>query len=163
MINKKGVAPLVIGGVSVGAIIYLIFQAWAGSLIFNALEPELDKMLNELGEKAICPPEFKSENYDICFNGKGEVILTGNVLEGFSIETDSGNSIYISPGKYDSSIRGNINNLNKANKLILTGKTIQTTSISSLQLIKYSKEISSLRKPIKTGILFWKKVKYLPI
>jgi len=163
MINKKGAAPLIIGGVSVGAIIYLIFQIWAGSLIINALEPELNKMLDDLNEKAICPPEFNSESYGVCFNGKGEVILTGNVIEGFSIETDSGDSLYVSSGKYDSSIIGNLNELNKANKLILTGKSIQTSSISSLQLIKYSKDISYLRKPIKTGILFWKKIKYIPL
>jgi len=145
---------------AIGGIIFTIF-VWI--MIANAIEPEIDKILDNLGEKAICPPEFKSQDYEVCFNGNGDVILTGNVVDSLSIETDSNDYLYVSSGNYDSSIIGNFYNLNKANKLFITGKSIQTSSINSLQLIKYSKEIIYLKKPLKTGFLFWKKVKYIPI
>ncbi len=63
--NKNASAPLVIGGVSVGAIILVLFRLWAMGLIFDAMEPELEKALNQLNEKVVCIPEASSQNHEI--------------------------------------------------------------------------------------------------
>ena len=43
-----------------------------------------------------------------------------------------GDSLYIAPGNYDSSVIGKIKNIEKINNLLITGKTTQISSISSL-------------------------------
>jgi hypothetical protein len=160
--NKNASAPLVIGGVSIGAIILLLFRLWATGLVIDAIEPEFEKALDSLGENVVCPPDFNSQLYDVCFNGKGNVIVTGKVSKSFSIETDSGDKLVVNPGDYDGSIVGTINNLEKASSLLITGQNIGSVSLSSLQLIKYSEDLLYLKKPLKTGFLIFKKIKYIP-
>ena len=145
------------------AVVGILFTMLAWSMVANALEPEIDRVLDSLGKNAICPPEFQNEGVEVCLNGNGDVILSGYVKEGFSLETDSQDYFYIASGNYDSSIIGKLDNLKKVNKIIINGKGTQAVMLNSLQLVKYSKEIAYLRKPIKQGFFLWKKIKYIPI
>lgn len=93
MKDKKGTAPLVIGGISVGAIIYVIFQLWATGLVIDAMseafEPELEKALNQLDQQIVCLPEISSENYEICINNLGKVLIDGDLEQSLQISTGS--------------------------------------------------------------------------
>jgi hypothetical protein len=70
--DKKGV--IVIGGISIvtiGSILLWFF------VIGPALDGAINEVLKELGENSICPEEFAVDEYKICFNGQGEVIVDG--------------------------------------------------------------------------------------
>ncbi|MEK6855948.1 MAG: hypothetical protein AABX66_02195 [Nanoarchaeota archaeon] len=117
MINKKASAPLVIGGISVGAIILLLFRLWATGLVINALEPELEKALNSLGENVVCPPEFSNKDYQFCISGKGDVILNGETEGIITIYLDSNKGFCtIKSGSYDHKKICVLDKINEANE-----------------------------------------------
>src|SRR3989344_6691159 len=87
--NKKGVARLVIFGVPIAVIIIFLVRLLAANQVYDALQPELQKALMDLGDAIVCPPELKNENFEICINKDGEVITTGKVDEVVSLEVNS--------------------------------------------------------------------------
>lgn len=167
MRSKKGVAPLVIGGISVGAIIYFIFQLWATGLVIDALgeslEPELERVLNQLNEKIICLPEASSENHEICINNLGNVLVNGDLPHSIEISTDSGDFCNIDQGKYDYNIVCTLSNINKAKQIYIEGLEDQKKVIAATQIAGYATNLQNLKKPIKSGFLFFKKTRYIPI
>ena len=161
--NKNASAPLVIGGISVGAIILLLFRFWATNLVIDALEPEFEKVLNQLNEKVVCIPEASSQNHEICINNLGEVIINGNLEKPISISTDSGDFCNINSGQYNYDNICILNNLNKASQIYVDGMQAQKTIIEAAKIAGYINNLQNLKRPIKTGVWLWKKVRYIPI
>jgi len=139
--NKKGVAPLVIGGISVGAIIYFLFQIWATGMVIGALEPALTEAMINLEGNMICPDEFSKEEYEICFGAKGEVVVNGLIKKEISLKLDEGTEICsIKIGEYDNSQICTINDIWRGNKIYATGIGLfnkKTLKIS--KLVSYAK------------------------
>jgi hypothetical protein len=160
--NKKAVAPLVIYGIPVGAIIYLSFELWTITVISDAMIPEIDKALASLDDKIVCPPELDKTTYEICMSSVGEILINGTIRDQLSLNTDVGEACNIQEGKYDYNIVCKFNNIGKAKTITLYENGLKIT-IGSEKIVYYSSELAALRKPIKTGLLFWKKVRYIPI
>ncbi len=96
--NKKGRAGLVIFGIPVGVIImsYIWFF-----VIGPAIDKELGDALEKLGSDSICPDEFKTAEYNICFTKDGDVIANGKLNEDVGVEiSGTGNSCKITRGHY---------------------------------------------------------------
>ena len=47
--NKRGVAKLVIFGIPIAVVFIFLVRLWAANMIFEAIQPELQKALNEFG------------------------------------------------------------------------------------------------------------------
>jgi len=161
--NKGGYARLVIGGISIGAIILLAFRLWATGLVIDKMEPELEKALNQLDEKIVCIPEASSPNHEVCIGGLREIIVNGNIEKSLIIKTDSGDFCNINAGHYEHITLCTLKNLEKAKQIYIEGSDFNKKVIETTQIISYINNLQNLKKPIKTGFLIFRKIKYIPI
>ena len=161
--NNKASAPLVIGGISVGAIIFLLFRLWATGLVIDALEPEFEKALSQLNDDIVCIPEASSQGVEICISNIGDVIVDGKFDKLITISTDYNEICNINSGAYEYKTICTLKNIDKAKNVYLDGLQTQRTIIEATKIIGYINTLQNLRKPITTGFWFLKKVKYIPI
>jgi len=146
--NKKGFVQI-----TLSAIVLVLFQMWVVGLMFNAIEPEIEKMLLELNDNALCPPELNSSNYQICFGKQGEVFVEGIIKKAITIEPDEGIPCYINEGKYNGEKICTIDDFWKTDKLYIKGlgmfnkKTIKiATLLSYTKSGRYIKALKLLSK-----------------
>ena len=162
--DKKGVAQIAIPATIVALavfIIRLIALNYIGDVILDEVEPQLEKLLDELDKNIICPPEFANENYDVCFNGKGEVIVNGKLGENLELKSAGNSLCLINQGEYIHQGVCQIGSLDKMTSLSLSGSI--TTSLDKSRLIFYLKNVAYLKKPIRGLLGLGKIVRYIPI
>jgi len=160
--NKKAVAPIIIFGIPVGVIIAIIFEIWVTGLVMDAMQPELDKALTHLDDKIVCPQELNGESYEICINSVGNILINGTIRDTLSLNTDMGEACNIKEGRYNYNIVCKFENFGQTKTITLYEKGLKFT-VGSEKIIYASSSLAALRKPIKTGIWIFKKIKYLPI
>lgn len=150
---RKGHAKLVIGGLSISALIYLIFQFGVGWIIFDAVEPELTGALIRLEGNMICPPELSDGNFEVCFSHEGGVIVDGNLEKEIILEIEE-EICNIPSGSYSKVNVCTLVDFWQGKKLYITGigllnkKTIKISTIISyakagkyIQLLRFAKYI----------------------
>ncbi len=159
--NKKGAIHLVIGGISLGAIIYFLIQ----SVIIGAITDQvLEGVLAQLGSDNVCPKEFSTEQYKVCFNANGEVIVDGLIQDTVTIQIDgTSNSCHIKTGQYDFEYSGcrldNFKQLSAYNLLLISSKG--KISLKGATIIKRIAVGSTIVKSSPKGIRWFKRLKYL--
>lgn len=144
-------------------IIRLSMISYVGDVISEQIEPELEKVLNQLNDKIICIPEASSQGVEICINNVGKVIVNGNFEKLITISTDFNDFCNIKSGSYDYQTICILKNINKANKIYLEGLETKKTIIESTKILGYINTLQNLRKPISNGFWIFKKIRYFPI
>lgn len=92
--NKRGRSGLVILGVPVA------FLFW-WFLIGSAVESGLSEALDALSASSVCPNEFKTSEFQVCFTKDGDVVAEGKFSEKVTVEIEGfGNSCVINSGQY---------------------------------------------------------------
>ncbi len=150
---QKGVAHIVIPTALVSLFVWFF-------VIGPIFEEVGNTLLNELGSNSICPEEFKTAQYRICFNTKGEVIADGQFSETTTISIDgTTNSCHVNTGNYDFQFTGcklekfkqleayNLILLTSKGRISLNGKEILNRIDYGYQIVKITpKELSWTRK-----------------
>ena len=163
--NKKGAAHIVIFGASVTAIIIFLVRLWAATEVYDALQPELQKALMELGDAIVCPTELKNENFEICVNKDGDVITTGKVDETISLEVNSNgkaDSCVIHIGEYLDKKTCRIDDFQIAENFEMSYVYKATTlKANAKNLEVYIFNQKNLKTAVKSWNGFWRITKYI--
>ncbi|GEM_PF-6283663 len=164
--NKRGVAQLVIFGIPVTAIIIFIFQMWTANMVFDAVQPELQKALMELGDSVVCPPELENPNFNICIRGDGEVVVNGKVDDTITIELDSSGtkqSCIIHIGDYIDKRTCRFDDFHVVDNFYLLYNYKATTfKLNSKNFEAYIFANQYIKIPVKKWNWFWKVTRYIP-
>lgn len=159
--NKKGALPLVIGGVSVTTIVMILLWIF---VIGPPLDDALEKALEKLGSDNLCPEEFNVDQYKICFNAQGDVIVDGIINEPVTVKIDgASNSCHIKSGQYDFEYSGckldQFKQLEAYNILLITNKG--KVSLKGETLLKKIASNSDIVRISPKGVKWIKRLSYL--
>jgi len=164
--NKKGAAHIAIFGVSVTVIMIFLVRLWAANEVYDAVQPELQKALMDLGDAIVCPTELKNENFEICINKEGDVITTGKVDETISLEVNSNgeaDSCIIYIGEYLDKKTCRIDDFHIAENFEMSYVyKAATLKANTKNLEFYIFNQKNLKIPVKSWNGFWKVTKYIP-
>lgn len=118
-----------------------IFEFWATGLVIDAMEPALTEILLKLDEnQIICPEEFSTTNYNICFGINGGVVVNGNFNKDFEMNLDGNQACIIKKGNYANVNICEFNNLWSSKKIFLSsGAIFGNKGIKISKLISYVK------------------------
>jgi len=152
--NKKGIAPILIFGVPLIVLIKLFFMFF---VIGPIADDALAQTLNRLGNNNICPNEFDTEEFKVCFNAEGDVIVDGKFDETITIKIDgTSETCHIKTGNYDFEYSGcrlyKFKQIEVHDILLISSKgeiTLQGSKIVS-QIMKGSGIITLTPKGIKS-------------
>jgi len=140
MKNKKG-------NIAIGAIVMFLIGAVIWTIAFNEVEPLIEEVLLELDNSVVCPPEFSSEDYNICISAKGEIILNGILNEDLELKTEGNDFCTIQKGAYNNQQICILKDLHETKNLYLTGMSVSkiTTGKKLLSYTKSGKYIKMLK------------------
>lgn len=153
--NKKGLGRFVIGGISIGALIYFIFQFLVTGLVIDTVTTGLTEALINLEGNMICPPELSEEEFNICFSSNGEVIVNGSLKKNLELKL-SEKICSIPSGEYENVNVCILENFWQSERLYISGLGFwgsKTLKIS--RIISYAKAGDYLR--------ILKFIRYIPI
>ncbi len=131
-------------------------------IIGPALEEPIDNLIESLGSNYVCPSEFNSDKYKICFNSEGEIVVDGIVETSTSIRIEEmGKICHISAGNYDFEYTNckfnNLKQLTAYNLILVTNKgEIRLKGAELVSKITNKSEVISPK-----GIKWLKRLKYL--
>lgn len=98
--NKKGYAQIIIPASVVSLLVWFF-------IIGPALEDVGNSIIEELGQNSVCPQEFATTQYKVCFNANGDVIADGQFNEVITVSIDgTTDSCHINTGNYDFQFTG---------------------------------------------------------
>lgn len=159
--NRKGAGQLLIFGIPIGILVYLYIQ-------FFIIGPEIDKIVDDalaqLGRDSLCPEEFSNQEYKICFNAEGDIIIDGSISNQIIIQIeDTSDSCHIQTGHYDFEYSGcKLNKFKQleAYNLLLISNTgyVSINGKNFFNKIIAQKNIVNLTPK---GIKLFKKLKYV--
>jgi len=160
LFNKKAfLGRITIYGVSLIVIIRLFIMIF---VVGPAVDQAIGDVIAELGTNNVCPEEFSTEAYKICFDADGQVIVSGKVDETLQVRIDGLNDVcHVVAGSYDFEYTGcKLDNfkrmtayelvvISKTGRISLKGSTLAKQIISGTGIIKMMpKGILSLKKAL---------------
>lgn len=164
--NKTGATQLAIFGIPIAVIFVFLIRLWAANMIYDAIEPELQNAIMELGENVVCPPELENQNFNICISGDGEVIVNGKVDESISLEINSNGikqSCVIHIGDYIDKKTCRFDDFNRIGNFdLLYNYKASTFKLNSKNFEVYIFANQHIKIPIKKWNYFWKVTRYIP-
>ncbi|HUW43713.1 MAG TPA: hypothetical protein VMV95_01990 [Bacillota bacterium] len=145
--NKKA-------NIAIVPILSALFLFWFWGMVFDEVEPVIEDALLQLDNSVVCPPEFASQEYEICIAPRGEVIVNGVLNQDLNLKIDSVIDVcLIKQGTYNKEQVCILKDLGNAKNIYLTGLSVSKLT-SGKKLLSYTKK----GKYIK----FFRLVKYIP-